>query len=115
MPGSDAEQQRLWNKLVAAANAESSFNPNDPNVQLLLLSQRVENLGREKEALERALEREREERAGHESEFEERIAAIEKSFQRGAGVLLVLPFLGTALGIIFAYGKVIFAPWTGGK
>ena len=29
------------------------FNPNDPAVQILLLAQRVENLGREKEELER--------------------------------------------------------------
>lgn len=90
------------------------FDPNDPEVQILLLAQRVETLGKEKEALERALEKEHKEREAREKKFDERISAMEKSFQRGAGILLVLPFLGTAIGIILAYGKVIFAPWTGG-
>lgn len=89
------------------------FDPNNPYTAIALLGMRVDNLGKEKEALERALEKERSERSDHEQKLEERIAAMEKSFQRGAGILLVLPFLGTAIGIILAYGKVIFAPWAG--
>lgn len=88
------------------------FNPNDPAVQILLLAQRVENLGREKEELERDLERERAERENHEKDMDKRIAKMERSFQRGAGIIMILPVLGTAVGILIAYGKVIFAPWT---
>lgn len=91
------------------------FNPNDPAVQILLLAQRVENLGREKEELERDLERERAERENHEKDMDKRIAKMERSFQRGAGIIMILPVLGTAMGILIAYGKVIFAPWTNVK
>lgn len=83
------------------------FNPNNPYTALALLSERVKNLGIEKEAIERDLEDEREER----SDLEKRVAAMERSFQRGAGVLMVIPILGTALGLLVAYGKIIFAPW----
>jgi hypothetical protein len=36
---------------------------------------------------------------------------MEASFQRGVGMLMLLPILGTAIGLIIAYGKFIFAPW----
>lgn len=85
------------------------FNPNNPYTALALLGMRVDNLGKEKEALERDLEKERINR----SELEERVAAMEKSFQRGAGILMVLPILGTVIAIFLAYGKAIFKPWTG--
>lgn len=91
------------------------FNPNNPGTQIALLAMRVENLGKEKEALERAMDRERAERAEQEEKLEARIAAMERSFQRGAGIMMVLPIVGTVVGILLAYGKVIFAPWTGGK
>lgn len=90
----------------------NDFNPNNPFTQLALLAQRVENLGKEKEDLERALEEERRERAEHERKIETRLAKIENSFQRGAGILMVLPVIGTIVGLIIAYGKTIFAPWT---
>lgn len=93
-------------------DALERFNPNDPAVQILLLAQRVETLGREKEELERDLERERAERENHEKDMDKRIAKMERSFQRGAGIIMILPVLGTAVGILIAYGKVIFAPWT---
>lgn len=85
------------------------FNPNNPYTALALLGERVNNLGKEKEALERDLEKE----AKHRSDLEERVAAMERSFQRGAGVLMVIPILGTAIGLLVVYGKIIFAPWTG--
>ncbi len=68
---------------------------------------RVDSLGREKEAIERELVEERLLRG----KLEERVAAMEKTFQRGAGALIVLPIMGTVIGILFAWGKVIFAPW----
>lgn len=91
----------------------SEFNPNNPYTQLALLAQRVDNLGKEKEDLERLLEHERNERVKHEAEMEVRMAKIENSFQKGAGILMVLPVLGTIFGLLIAYGKTIFAPWTG--
>lgn len=87
----------------------NEFNPNNPYTAVAMLGVRVDNLGKEKEALERQLERERDDRA----ELEKRVAAMERSFQRGAGILMVLPILGTVVGIFLAYGKAIFAPWTG--
>lgn len=91
----------------------NDFNPNNPYTQLALLAQRVDNLGKEKEELENGLLQERRERAEHEADLEKRLAKIENSFQRGAGVLMVLPIVGTVVGILFAYGKVIFRPWSG--
>jgi hypothetical protein len=85
------------------------FNPNNPYTALALLGMRVDNLGKEKEALERDLEAEREMRA----KLEERVAAMEKSFNRGAGALMLLPILGTIVTILITYGKTIFRPWTG--
>jgi uncharacterized protein YheU (UPF0270 family) len=79
------------------------------------LAQRVDNLCKEKEELERALGKERTERSEHEAELEVRLAKIENSFQKGAGILMVLPVLGTIFGLLVAYGKTIFAPWTGTK
>ena len=89
------------------------IDPGDQRVQIALLAMRVENLGREKEALEQDLERECAEREYSESELEKRIAKMERSFQRGAGIIMVLPVLGGIAGVLLAYGKAIFAPWTG--
>jgi hypothetical protein len=86
-----------------------SIDSNDPRVQIILLASRVETLGKEKEALERELEKEDLKIQA----LEERVLKMENSFQRGAGILLVLPFIGTAIGLVLAYGKTIFAPWTG--
>lgn len=93
----------------------NDFNPNNPYTQLALLAQRVDNLGKEKEDLDRALEQERRERAEHEANLELRISKIENSFQRGAGILMILPIVGSVVGLVIAYGKAIFAPWTGTK
>lgn len=65
----------------------------DPEVRLRLLSYRVSVLVREKEGLE------------------ERVAKMEKSFNMGAGVLLIVPLLGTIIGLLSAFGKTIFKPW----
>lgn len=84
------------------------FNPNNPYTAVALLGMRVDNLGKEKEALERDLEHER----GERSDLEKRVAIMERSFQRGAGILMVLPIVGTLVGIFLTYGKAIFRPWT---
>jgi hypothetical protein len=91
----------------------NDFNPNNPYTQLALLAQRVAGLSDANKALEATLEHERGERAEHEKKTDERITKMENSFQRGAGILLVLPVLGTMIGILIAYGKTIFAPWSG--
>lgn len=78
------------------------FDENDPAFQVRIVSMRVDALTKEKEDLERRLEAD-----------EVRIAKMEKSFQRGAGIIMVLPILGTVIGLLLAYGKAIFAPWTG--
>jgi hypothetical protein len=85
------------------------FNPNNPYTALALLGMRVDNLGKEKEALERDLDKERLDRAA----LEKRVAKMEASFNRGAGILMVLPIVGTVIGILLAYGKAIFRPWAG--
>ena len=72
---------------------------------------RVDNLSKEKEALERELEKERDDCA----RLERRVLAMERSFQRAAGILIVLPILGTVVGIFLAYGKAIFAAGPGIK
>ena len=76
------------------------FDENNPYYQIKLLAQRVDTLTREKEGLEEELR-----------EQEKRIQAMERSFQRGAGALIVLPIVGTVVGVLLAYGKLIFAPW----
>lgn len=83
------------------------FNEDDPAFQVRILSLRVDTLTREKEEIEGDLNAERLER----KLLDDRVAVIERSFQRGAGALIVLPIMGTLVGLLFAYGKVIFAPW----
>lgn len=87
------------------------FDEDDPRFQVRILSMRVDALTKEKEAIEVELHEERDER----KKLDERVAAMEKTFQRGAGIMLMLPIFGAALGLLLAYGKVIFAPWTGGS
>lgn len=90
-PRADLEK-RMWGRL----------DPNDPEVQIWLLAQRIDALTREKEELER-----------RDRDKEARIAKMEKSFNMGAGMLILLPVIGTAIGIIATYAKVIFKPWSG--
>ena len=80
------------------------FDEDDPRYQVKILGMRVDALTKEKEELERNYRL-----------MSERLGEMEKTFQRGAGIMLALPFVGGAVGVILAYGKVIFAPWTGGK
>jgi hypothetical protein len=86
-----------------------SFDPNNPYTAIALLGMRVTNLGKEKEAIEKALAEERVERA----KLEKRVSKMENSYQRGAGILIGLSFLGAIGGFLAAYGKAIFKPWTG--
>lgn len=65
----------------------------DPESRIGFLAYRVSVLAREKE------------------EIEERVSKIEKSFNMGAGILLVLPLIGSVFGMVFAFGKQIFKPW----
>jgi hypothetical protein len=87
------------------------FDEDDPAFQVRILAIRVETLTKEKEKLEKDLGEERQERVN----LDKRVVVIEKTFQRGAGVALALPFIGAAVGLVLAYGKVIFAPWMGNK
>src|ERR1700732_3109319 len=83
------------------------FNEDDPAFQVHILAMRVDALTKEKEGIEEELREERKER----KLLDERVAVMERSFQRGAGALIVLPIIGTIVGLVFAYGKVIFGPW----
>jgi hypothetical protein len=76
------------------------FDENNPYYQIRLLAQRVDQLTKEKEEAEENIRG-----------MEKRIATMERSFQRGAGALIVLPIAGTIVGVLLAYGKLIFAPW----
>lgn len=83
------------------------FDENDPRFQNKILGIRVDALTKEKEQIERELEEERGERLA----LAKRVATMERTFQRGAGAMIVIPILGSIVGLLFAYGKVIFAPW----
>lgn len=65
----------------------------DPESRVKFLAYRVAVLAREKE------------------ELEVRVSKIEKSFNMGAGILLILPILGSIIGVMFAFGKTILKPW----
>lgn len=65
----------------------------NPDDRVKLLAARVAILTREKE------------------ELEERVDKIEKSFNMGAGILLVVPILASLIGMLLAFGKQIFKPW----
>ncbi len=83
------------------------FDESDPRYQIKLLGIRVDALTKEKEEVELELREEREER----KKLDVRVAHMEKSFQRGAGMMIMLPIIGTLVGFIFAYAKILF----GGK
>lgn len=98
------------------------FDESDPRFQVRVLAMRLDTVVREKEQIERELHHQKEEleQELHEEEeerkkLEKRIAAMERAFQRGAGIAIALPILGTVFGVLLAYGKVIFAPWMGGS
>lgn len=91
---------------------EWDFNPHNPTTQIAMLGLRVENLGREKEKLEREIEEEKAARLKVEDDLRLRLEKIESSLGKGAGILIGLGSLGTISGFLIAYGKTIFAPWT---
>ena len=78
------------------------FDENDPAFLIRILSLRVDALTKEKEDLEIK-----------ERELEGRIAKIEGSLGKGAGILIGLASVGTISGVLMAYGQKIFAPWMG--
>lgn len=78
-----------------------ALHPEDPEVQVYVLATRVEALTKEKEKLEKLT-----------TELATRVAKMEKTFNMGAGVLLMIPFIGAAIGIAVNWGKHIFKPWT---
>lgn len=84
--------EKKWNQ---------ALHPEDPAVQVYVLATRVEALTKEKEALEKQY-----------AALNERVVKMEKTFNMGAGVLLVIPFIGGAIGFAIAYGKAILRPWT---
>jgi len=73
------------------------FDENDPAYLIRILTLRVDAITKEKEELEKK-----------ERELDERVSKMEKAFQRGAGVMIALPFIGTAIGFILAYGKILY-------
>lgn len=81
---------------------EAALHPDDPRVQIYILADRVENLTKEKEAVERKYD-----------DLQKRVARMERSFDRGAGVLLVIPIIGAILGWLISYWRVVFKPWIG--
>lgn len=76
------------------------FDEKDPRFGIKILSLRIDQLVKEKGDDEDKIR-----------DLEERIAGMERTFQRGAGALIVLPVIGTLVGLLFAYGSVIFRPW----
>lgn len=85
------------------------YDETDPRFQVKILGFRVDALTKEKEAIEKELLEERTERRL----LDDRVAKMERTFQRGAGAMIVIPIVGAMVGFLFAYGKVIFKPWIG--
>lgn len=44
-------------------------------------------------------------------DLEDRVGKLEKTFHMGAGILLVIPVIGSAVGVVIAFGQKIFKPW----
>ena len=80
----------------------SALDPNLPGAQLFILGERVKALTIEKEKLEVDYR-----------QLNERVQKMESTFNKGAGMLLLLPIVGTITTLIVAYGGRIFSPWTG--
>ena len=78
-----------------------ALHPEDPEVQVYVLASRVEALTKEKEKLEKDY-----------TSLNTRVLKMEKSFDRGAGILLVMPVIGAAIGLLLSYWKVLSKPWT---
>lgn len=78
-------------------------------VSIEMVAFRVDVLTREKEDVENELREERKARL----ELEKRVAHIESYVQNGKGVMWTITIIGAAIGFLAAYGKSIFAPWTG--
>lgn len=77
------------------------FDEDDPRYQVKLLSRRLDQVVREKEAIEET-----------NRDLIKRLEVIEKAFQRGIGGVAVLMFIGGLIAFLLAY-PTIFAPWKG--
>jgi hypothetical protein len=78
------------------------MDPNTPAAQLFILSERVKAITVEKEKLE----------ADYRT-LNDRVLKMESTFNKGAGMLLLLPFLGTATMLVITWGGKLFGPWIG--
>jgi hypothetical protein len=78
------------------------FNPNNPYTAIALLGERIKGIVEREKAI-----------AKREDDLEARIAKMEKSYQRGAGILIGLSALGGSAGLLAANWKTIFKPWAG--
>ncbi len=83
------------------------FDEDDPRYQVRILSLRLDTLTKEKEDIEDELRDEKSER----KKLDVRVAAMEKTFQRGAGMMILIPVIGAIFGVLISYGNIIFSPW----
>lgn len=88
------------------------FNPNNPYTAIALLGERIKQLMAREREIERRFADKEKAITEREDNLEKRIAKIEASLGRGAGILIGLATIGTLGGFILAWGKTIFAPWT---
>lgn len=81
---------------------QQQFDEESAEFKVRLLAERVAVLTKEKEAIETVCR-----------DLEKRLRDLEGAYQRGAGVLLVIPFIGAAIGLVLAYGKSTMKNWIG--
>jgi hypothetical protein len=90
------------------------FDPkHEPEEAIKILAFRVVRLTGEKEALEKKLLDETNDRLKVESNLTERIAAMEKSYQRGVGAVIALTAIGGIIGFFLATSKSVMSLITG--
>lgn len=95
--------QTLRGTLTGVA-VDNNFDERNPSYQVRILDMKVEALSKQKDELEKDVNEERIERRA----LDVRVAKMEKSFQRGAGMMVMLPIIGTIIGIVVAYAKFFF-------
>lgn len=78
-----------------------ALSPEDPRVQVYILADRVEKLTKEKEVLEKQY-----------AEVNARLSRLETAYDKGSGILLMLPVIGAVMAFLMAYWEKITKPWT---